>query len=38
MILLLSGKRGAGKDYVADYLVSNFNFIKLSLAEQVKID
>ena len=38
MILLLSGKRGAGKDYVADYLVCNFNFIKLSLADQVKID
>ena len=38
MIFLLSGKRGVGKDYIADHLVSQYNFIKLSLAEQVKLD
>lgn len=38
MILLLSGKRGVGKDYIADYLVSKYNFSKMSLAEQVKIE
>ena len=36
MIVIMTGHAGAGKDTVADYLVSNYNFIKLSLATKLK--
>ena len=36
MIILLSGKRYSGKDFVGDILVKKFNFKKKSLATAVK--
>ena len=36
MIILLSGKCGNGKDTIADYLVTNYNYSKYSFAETLK--
>jgi hypothetical protein len=36
MIIGISGKKFSGKDTIADYLVSNHNFIKYSFANPVK--
>lgn len=36
IIIMLSGKAGAGKDTFADYLCSNFGFVKYSLAEPMR--
>lgn len=36
MIVIMTGHAGAGKDTIADYLVSNYNFTKLSLATKLK--
>lgn len=36
MILGISGKAGSGKDTVADLLVQEFNFVKVSLADPLK--
>lgn len=36
MIIGLTGKAGAGKDTVADYLVSSHGFVKLSFASDIK--
>jgi len=35
MIILLAGKMGSGKDFIADYLVEN-NFIKYGVADGIK--
>ncbi len=36
MLVVLSGKAGSGKDTVADYLVKNKYFTKISLADPIK--
>ncbi len=36
MIIGIFGKKGHGKDTIADYLVDNYNFHKLSYAEPIK--
>jgi len=36
MIIALSGKSQSGKDTVADYLVTNYNFIKISFGKYLK--
>jgi adenylate kinase family enzyme len=36
MIIGIFGKKGHGKDTIADYLVENYNFHKLSYAEPIK--
>ena len=36
MIIGLSGIAGSGKDTVADYLVTNYRFVKMSLADEIK--
>jgi len=36
LVIGLVGKRGAGKDTVADFLVQNHGFVKLSFAEPLK--
>ena len=35
-IILLSGKAGTGKDTVADYIVDNYGFVKVSFADPLK--
>ena len=37
MILVVAGKKGSGKDTLADLLVENHNFKKISLADELKI-
>jgi hypothetical protein len=36
MIIGITGKAGAGKDTIADYLVSNHNYTKIALADPIK--
>jgi dephospho-CoA kinase len=36
MIITVSGKAGAGKDTIADYLINRYNFTKISLADPIK--
>jgi dephospho-CoA kinase len=36
MIIGITGRKGVGKDTLADYLVSNYGFIKLSMADPLK--
>lgn len=36
MIIGLVGYKGSGKDVMADFLVQNFGFIKISIAEPIK--
>lgn len=36
MIIAVCGKAGAGKDTIADYLVSKYDFHKISLADPIK--
>ena len=36
MLIGLTGKKGSGKDTIANYLVSKYGFIKLSFGEAVK--
>lgn len=35
-IVMIAGKAGSGKDTLADYLVSNYNYEKISLADSLK--
>ncbi len=36
MIICVTGKAGAGKDTICDYLVKNYSFEKMSLADPIK--
>jgi hypothetical protein len=36
LIIALSGRMGVGKDTIADYLVSNYGFVKIAFADSLK--
>jgi len=35
-MIIISGKSGSGKDVIADYLVSNYGYTKMSIATPLK--